>query len=146
MTHGALSVHRCPDPTIHPVEALGARWFRRNSEQKVRSFSNLGLHPDGSSIPLHNPAADRQAHSRAGILHIVVKPSENSENLLVILARYTDSVVQNRIDAIAVPDSGADVNLRNPLSAIFDCIANQIFEKAAEDVPLSYAPAASNHE
>ena len=58
-----------------------------------RSLSGLGLDPDGSLVPFHDPLADRETYAGARILVSAVQPLEDGEYALEILWFDADSVV-----------------------------------------------------
>src|ERR1035441_3755209 len=101
----------------------------RNTEEKRRSMSGFGLHPDLASVALYNFFADGEPDASAGKLFGTVQALEEGENALVILRLHANAVIPHRKDpAVSFPDCG-NVHPGRVRAPEFDAIADQVLKE-----------------
>src|ERR1022692_1043506 len=101
----------------------------RNTEEKCRSMSGCGLHPDLASVALHNFLADGEPDASAGKLFGTVQALEEDENALGVLRLDANAVITHRKDpAVSFPDCG-NVHPGRVRAPEFDAIADQVLKE-----------------
>ena len=94
--YGILAARSLPFRSRSPTEHFGRPLDDRKGEVEAHALVGPRVHPDPTAMLLHDPFADGQANSGAGILVFVVQALEKPEDLLRVLRIYSDSVVRTQ--------------------------------------------------
>src|ERR1035438_9343213 len=108
---------------------FGLRAGGRNTEQKCRSMSGFGFHPDLASMALYNLLADSEPDAGAGKLFGTVQALEQRENAVGVLRLDADAVVPHRKDPVVAFQDCGNVHPGRVRALEFDAIANQVLEE-----------------
>ena len=96
--------------------------------REARTLAWLRLHPDGSTVPVHDFLAGGQADTRSRVF-VAMQAFEDAENLRLIFRWNSDAVVFHRKNPIACPASAAVTrDARRLFGAVFQCIADEVLE------------------